>query len=84
MDKAEFLHKRKRRYMAQTLEGFEEIIEPHLSTAAAGDIQSFKGLVRARLDALTNDACDLFALGDGELNGVAVEVKDKLSPVGRP
>lgn len=84
MDKAEFLQKRKRRYMAQVLECFEEIIEPHLEKEAAGDIQSFKGTVRQRLDALTNDATDLYQLGDGSINGVAQEVRDRLSPTGRP
>jgi hypothetical protein len=71
--------------MAQILEGFEEMIEPHLPAAAAGDIQAFKGLVRMRMDALAHDAADLFALGEnGAVNGVAQEMRDRLSPTGRP
>lgn len=68
--------------MAQILEGFEEMIEPHLPAEAAGQIQAFKGLVRMRLDALAHDAGDLLSLG--EVNGVAQEMRDRLSPTGRP
>jgi hypothetical protein len=30
MDRNAFVHRRKKRYMAQTLDLFEEIIEPHV------------------------------------------------------
>ena len=81
MDKAGYVHKRKGRYMAKILESFETEIEPHLDTrAAAGAIQEFKGLVRARLNDLADDVNDLFALGENEhLNGVAQDAKDQLS-----
>lgn len=69
--------------MAQILEGFEELIEPHLSEQAAGDVQAFKGLVRMRLDALAHDAADVLTL-DGHINGAAQEIRDRLSPTGRP
>lgn len=68
--------------MAQILEGFEETIEPHLPTTAAAQVQSFKALVRMRMDALAHDAADILALG--EVNGVAQEMRDRLSPTGRP
>lgn len=84
MDKAQFVQRRKRRYMAQILESFEETVQPHLSSDAAGVIQDFKGLVRHRLDALANDATDVFELGNGEVNGAAQEVRDRLHPAGRP
>jgi hypothetical protein len=70
--------------MAQILEGFEEMIEPHLTPDAAGDVQAFKGLVRLRLDALAHDAADLLSLEGGVINGVAQEMRDGLSPTGRP
>jgi hypothetical protein len=70
--------------MAQILEGFEDMIEPHLTSAAAGDIQAFKGLVRMRMDALAHDAADLLSLEGGAINGVAQEMRDRLSPTGRP
>lgn len=71
--------------MAQILEGFEDMIEPHLPRDAAGDIQAFKGLVRMRMDALAHDAADLLSLENGTaMNGVAQEIKDRLSPTGRP
>lgn len=70
--------------MAQILEAFEEMIQPHLPADAAGDIQGFKGLVRQRLKALADDASDLLSLDGGAINGVAQEQRDKLSPTGRP
>lgn len=84
MDRQQFVHKRKAKYMAQILTGFEEMIEPHLARDAAGDIQAFKGLVRMRLDALAQDAADLLSLDGGAINGVAQEMRDRLSPTGRP
>lgn len=84
MDKATFIQRRKKRYMAQILEAFEVDIEPHLSAEAQGAVRGFKGLVRHRLDALANDAADVFALGNGALNGAAQEIRDRLSPTGRP
>jgi hypothetical protein len=84
VDKAQFLQRRKKRYMAQILEAFERDIESLLSREAAGAVQAFKGLVRNRLDALANDATDVFHLGNGTVNGAAQEIRDRLSPTGRP
>lgn len=70
--------------MAQVLEAFEDQIQPHLSANAAGDIQSFKALVRQRIQALANDACDVVGLGDNHPNGVAQDLRDRISPTGRP
>ncbi len=81
MDYDAYVNKRKGRYMAQTLEAFEQVIEPHLSTDAAGVIDDFKALVRARFNALANDATEARGLA---VNGAALDVRDRLSPVGRP
>ncbi len=81
MDRAGFILRRKRRYLAQILEAFEQQIEPHLPPEAAGDIQSYKGLVRMRLDALARDAADVVGV---EVNGAAQEIRDRLHPTGRP
>lgn len=78
------MDKRRARYLAQVLESFEETIEPYLPVDAAGDIQSFKGLVRMRMKALSHDATDLLELGSGAVNGVAQEIRDRLHPAGRP
>lgn len=83
MDRATYLKKRRSKYMAQVLEAFEQNIEPHLPATAAGAAQDFKGLVRARMNALHVDAVDIFTL-DGARNGVAQELRDALSPTGRP
>lgn len=82
-DRATTIHRRKGRYMAQVLEAFEELIEPHMPRDAQGDVQDFKGLVRARINALAVDAVDIFT-PDVERNGVAQDLRDQLSPVGRP
>lgn len=81
--RADYVHRRKAKYMAQTLEEFEKTIEPHLPPEAAGDVQNFKGLTRARFNALAKDSVEIMNL-DGGVNGVALEMRDSLSPVGRP
>lgn len=81
MDRAAYVHKRKRKYMAQILEHFEQNIESHLGPEQAGAIQDFKGLCRMRINALAVDAVDVM---DQEQNGVALEIRDRISPVGRP
>jgi hypothetical protein len=85
MDKAEYVGSRKRKYMAQTLEHFEQRIEPHLGPELAGAVQDFKGLVRARFNALATDSVDIMSLSDaGAVNGAALDLRDQLSPTGRP
>lgn len=83
MDRSEYIHKRKARYMAQVLEAFEELIEPYLTENANGARQDFKGLVRARINALATDAVDLMSLGEQEQNGLGLEIRDQLHPTGR-
>lgn len=87
MDKATWIHKRKGKYMAQVLEKFETDIEPLLNGAGDGPaVQDFKGLVRARMNALATDCVDLMALGDAAMvqNVAAQDVRDRLHPEGRP
>lgn len=68
--------------MAQILEAFERDIEPHLPPDAAGVIQDFKALVRMRLSSLADDAADV--LGSAQINGAALDIRDRLHPAGRP
>lgn len=84
MDRTGFIEKRKGRYMAQILSEYEEKVVPHLPDSAHGDSQEFKAFVRSRLKSLADDAADLVELGDGVVNGVAQEIRDRLSPTGRP
>ena len=82
MDKPAYVHKRKKRYMAQTLDLFEEIIEPLVPEHAA---DKFKGIVRRKFHALALDANEVHGLAPGEeLNLEAVRVRDQLHPEGRP
>lgn len=85
MDRAQYVQKRKGKYMAQTLEAFEESIEALLPDSSAGVVQDFKGLVRARFNALAKDAIEIMSLSDtAEINGIAQEMRDSISAVGRP
>lgn len=83
LDRAALIHKRKGKYMAQVLERFEQTIEHRLPREAKGDVQDFKALVRERMQALATDAEELMQL-DVVPNGAAQDIRDRLSPTGRP
>jgi hypothetical protein len=83
MDRADYIHKRKARYMALLLEAFENDIEPFLNDDADTARKNFKGLVRARINALATDAADLMSLDGQVQNGVALDLRDQLQPTGR-
>jgi hypothetical protein len=84
MDRAHYIQKRRKKYLAQVLEEFETVIVPLLLVNAESDaVQNFKGLVRRKMNALAVDATDVMSL-TGEVNGFAVEVRDRLDPEGRP
>lgn len=83
MDKAAYVDKRRKKYLAQLLEAFEELVEPQ--TTHAESVATFKGLVRAKMNALAVDATDVMNLQMGEeINGFAIETTDRLFPNGRP
>jgi hypothetical protein len=83
MDKAALIDKRRRKYLAQLLEAFEELVEPQTTTPDS--VAAFKGLVRAKMNALAVDAIDVMNLQVGEeINGYALETTDRLYPNGRP
>lgn len=82
MDKANFVHRRKKRYMAQLLDEFESQVQPHLPIEVA---ERFKGTVRRKLHALAIDACEIINLQPGEeLNGAVIELRDRMHAEGRP
>lgn len=84
MDKGQWVQKRRRKYLAQLLEFFEAQIEPLLGENADTEaVADFKGLVRRKMNALAVDATDVMNL-DGEINGFAVDTRDRLYPDGRP
>jgi hypothetical protein len=83
MDRAALVDKRRRKYLAQLLEGYEELVEPQVTDRESSD--KFKGLVRAKMNALAIDATELLDLRDGEeINGLAITMTDRLYPHGRP
>jgi hypothetical protein len=83
MDRAALIDKRRRKYLAQLLERYEELIEPQVSDRESND--TFKGLVRAKMNALAVDAIDVMNLSPNEeINGLAIETRDRLYPHGRP
>jgi hypothetical protein len=76
MDIAEYVHRRKRRYMAQILEDFEATCEAHLPQGAA---QNFKGTIRRKLHAFAIDISEVTTLKPGEeVNGVAIDLRDRV------
>lgn len=76
MDKAAFVHKRKKRYMAVILGEFEENVQPHVPPEVA---EQFKGIVRQKLHAMALDTCEVIALRPGEeINAAAVELRDQV------
>lgn len=81
MDRSEYVHKRKGRYMAQFLEFFEEEIEPLVPKDKA---DSVKAMARRKFNALATDACELIELKDDAMNGYARDIKDKLHPDAAP
>lgn len=85
MDRVGYINKRKGRYMAQILEGFEEELEPALIEAGLESrVNDFKGLVRARITALATDAATVIRLGDDAIqNGLTLELRDQLHPTGQ-
>lgn len=72
-----YVQKRKGRYMAQTLEDFERLIEPLIPKEVANE---FKGTVRRKMNALAVDVVEVFPPDTPiEINGYAREMRDKIA-----
>lgn len=85
MDRADWLSRRRRRYLARVLGDFENIIEPLIPHIPAGDlpaVQEFKGSVRAKFKALEVDAIDIYEETERgmQINAAAQELRDRLGP----
>lgn len=86
-DREGWVQKRRGRYLAQILTHFEQNVEPLLDPEVSrGAVQDFKGMVRARMNALAVDCLDLMAL---EQKGLAQSElgqaqRDELEPTGHP
>lgn len=74
MDRAEYVHKRKNRYMAQFLDFFEEQCEQRLPADVA---ERVKIEARRKFTALATDVCELIELKDEAMNGFARDMKDQ-------
>lgn len=83
MDRAEYIQKRRRKYLAQVMEELEESVLPLLSKDSPELIENFKGLLRRKFNALAVDAIDVMSL-EGDINGYAMEMRDRLHGEGRP
>lgn len=81
MDRTEYAHKRKARYMAQLLEYFEQEVEPRLPADVAKD---FKGMVRRKFQALAVDVTEVLEMEDMAINQHAQDLKDRVYPDGDP
>lgn len=74
MDRAEYVHKRKNRYMAQFLDLFEEECETRLP---ADVLEKVKIEARRKFTALATDVCELIELKDEAMNGFARDMRDR-------
>jgi hypothetical protein len=81
MDRTEYIGSRRGRYLAQTLEEFENTIEPLVPADVA---QAFKAHVRRKFGAFSADCVELLGLEEKAMNanGHAQDLKDRLSPDG--
>lgn len=71
-----YVDRRKAKYMAQLLEGFERDIEPLIPKDKA---HSFKALARRKMNALAADFVELLELDDrASKNELAQEIADRL------
>lgn len=85
IDRQQFLSQKKRRYMAQLLESFEELVEPLIDMSQAENetkVREFKGTVRRKLNALAVDAIDVMNTDDAGMvrNGAAVALQERIHP----
>lgn len=89
--RAQLIKTRRKRYLAQALELFEEALEKPLrrrgllADPEIGEgVAVAKAAVRTKMGALETDAIEFMALADADmaLNGVALEITDRLHPEG--
>lgn len=76
MDRAEYVHKRKNRYMAQFLDYFEEHVEPRIPADVS---EKVKIEARRKFTALATDVCELIELKDEAMNGYARDMRDSVA-----
>lgn len=82
MDKQAYIHRRRKRYLAQTLDVFDAEVLP-LLPEGVGD--HMKGIIRQKFHALALDAAEVAALKPDEvLNGAAIELRDQVKASPRP
>lgn len=79
--KIAYVENRRGRYLAQTMDEFEEKVEPFLSEPVA---KAFKKTLRRKFGALSADVVSLIELEDQAKNGFAQEVMDRLFVDGPP
>lgn len=85
MDKSEYVDRRRKRYQAQLLDDFEKNLVPLIPTEHGPAVDQFKSTVRKKLSAFAVDLTDVLELDkDGELNGYAIQIRDRVHPGGRP
>jgi hypothetical protein len=81
MDKVAFVHRRKKRYMAQILSDFDENVLKHLPRDVA---DNFKGIVRQKMNAMAIDISEIISLAPGEqVNEDAIALRDRVFPHGK-
>lgn len=84
MERSEYIQKRRRKYLAQVMDFFDENVVPLIPQGTDLTlVEEFRGLCRAKFNALAVDATDVMNLDGFQVNGLADEVKDRLHADGR-
>lgn len=79
MERSEYIQKRRRKYLAQVMDFFDDQVAPLLPLGTdLTVVDEFRGLCRAKFNALAVDATDVMNLDGYQLNGLADDVKDRL------
>jgi hypothetical protein len=79
VDRSDYIQKRRRKYLAQVLDFFDSEVVPLIPDAEnAIAVDEFRGLCRAKFNALAVDATDVMNLDGYAKNGLADDVRDRL------
>lgn len=79
MGRDEYIQKRRRKYLAEVMDFFDDMIVPMLGPDTDNRVvDDFRGLQRAKFNALAVDAIDVIGLDDVQINGYATDTRDRL------
>lgn len=84
MDRRAYIESRRRRYLAQAMEGIEQF-DPFIPEDKTAEWVAFKARFRRKFQALATDAIELMSLAPTvHFNEHAVDIRDRLDLPGQP